>query len=104
MKLPEVGKYYNNFDDGRIRGNRKIPVFITAIIPAKEIDDNTFNQWLSEVLDYYWLYAEKTDYFIKGILEINENTKEEVVYVRTKNNEWFSLGFWRGLLDVNNKF
>ncbi len=98
MKLPEVNKYYKNFDDGKIRPSRMTTVKITKIIPYNEIDSKTLSEWDKEVSECDWLYSSKTDYFIFGLIDSDD---AEVVYVRMLDNRWFSLGWWAGLLDVD---
>jgi len=98
--IPEVGKEYNCFDDGKIRCSRLYTVKVEATIPFEEgkSDEDMFKQWEEEVKNCYWLYKETTDYFI-----ISENSDgEKETFVRTKNDRWFSMGFLSsGLLDVD---
>jgi len=96
--IPELNKEYDYFDDGKIRQNRHHRVKITAVIRYEDIDDNTKSNWKDEVLCCDWLYNTDTDYFIKGTIEdVNEN----LVFVRTIDGGWFSLGWWSGRLDVD---
>ena len=88
MNLPKIGKTYNCFDDGKISEGRKYEVKITEIVPFKEIDKDTLEQWEEEVKECYWLYAEETDFFIKSW-----NGDDIETFVRTKDNGWFSMGF-----------
>jgi hypothetical protein len=97
LGLPEIGKTYNCFDDGKIRESRRYEVTVKEIIPFKEIDKDILEQWCEEVKRYYWLYADKTDYFIK-----TWNGDDVETFIRTKNNEWFSMGFMcSGILDID---
>ncbi len=98
MKIPETDKEYNHFDDGKIGDSRRTVVLITEIIEFENIDDETLKDWKNEQKLSTHLYKKETDYFVKGILQEN-NTP--VTYVRTRNNEWFSLGTYGGLLDVS---
>jgi len=101
----EIGKKYNYFDDGKIWESRRLTVEITEIIPFKDIDDTTLCIWKSEVEQCYWLYSKETDYFVKGLLETEyiEIKYEEIIFVRTLDGGWFSLGWWGGRLDVDGK-
>lgn len=93
----EIGKSYNVFDDGKISKSRLYQVKVTEIVPFKEIDDDTLEQWKNEVNDCDWLYANKTDFFIK-----TWNGADTETFVRTKNNGWFSMGFMcSGRLDFD---
>jgi len=96
--IPELNKEYDYFDDGKIRQNRHYRVKITAVIKYEDIDVDTKSNWNDDVSSCDWLYNTDTDYFIKGIIEdINEN----LVFVRTIDGGWFSLGWWSGRLDVD---
>ena len=95
--IPEINKEYDYYDDGKITPSRHDKVIITEIIPFNKIDKETRNKWMNEVKECSWLYNNKTDYLIKGKLK---NIKKNVIFVRTINNEWFSLGWWAGLLKI----
>lgn len=87
----KIGKIYDYFDDGKIRESRRSTVILTDIIPFNKINKKILSRWKREVKECYWLYSPKTDYFLIGVLQ--DSSKEEVIFVRTVNNEWFSLGF-----------
>lgn len=101
--LPETEKTYNYFDDGKIRESRRSEVTVTHIIPFNEIEEEILTEWKSEVKKCHWLYAKKTDYFIKGLLHSSNKdfADREIVFVRTVDGGWFSLGWWGGELDVS---
>lgn len=95
--VPEVGKEYHVFDDGKIKPSRHSIVTITEVIPFKECDDNKLvSDWAEEITECYWLYANETDYFVKGKYD-----DEEGVFVRTTDGGWFSLGFFGARLDID---
>jgi len=74
------------------------------VIPFNKIDKETLFEWMDEVKYIDWLYAKETDYFVKGILiEEGLNPDVEVVFVRTLDGGWFSLGWWAGRLDIDGK-
>lgn len=96
-----INGIYNYFENGKIRESRMIEVKINDIIPFVNIDESTLQFWKEEVKQYGWLYAKETDYFIKGTL-LTQNDGIDVIFVRTiKNNGWFSMGWWRGQLDID---
>lgn len=97
----QIGKIYNYFDDGKIRESRRMSVKITAIIPFDEIDSETLSLWKEDVEQCDWLYHEETDFFVKGDVKINKGLEKPIVFVRTLDGGWFSLGFWGGRLDVD---
>ena len=92
MNLPEINKTYNYFDDGKIRESRRFPVKITGIVPFDKIDEDTHDLWEIEHTQCDWLYADTTDYFVIGNLSDREYDREIVVFVRTVDGGWFSLG------------
>lgn len=95
--VPEVDKEYHTFDDGKIKPSRHSIVTITEVIPFKECKDNALmSDWAEEVTECYWLYADETDYFVKG-----EYDDEVSYFVRTKDGGWFSLGFFGSRLDID---
>ena len=97
--VPEVGKEYKAFDDGKIRPSRLEHVKIVEVIPFKECQDNELiSNWTVEVTDCYWLYAQETDYFIKAETEVYS---DPCYFVRTVDGGWFSLGWWGSRLDAD---
>ena len=121
--LPEIGKEYHFFDDGKIYPGRhficKVERIITpedakeisVVVPVyneetKENDKHIrtlFVQYSDEVKEYGWIYAEKTDYLIEAscpTYDINN-----LWFVRDKDGGWFSINiqsWWQsGTLDVD---
>ena len=97
--IPEIGKTYNCFDDGKITKNRLYTVYVVNVIPFDKIDKETLSEWKEHVDECDWLFAKTTDYFIK-----TENGEDgNAVFVRTLDGGWFSIGQFMnsGRLDVN---
>ena len=97
--VPEVGKEYNAFDDGKIRPSRLEHVKIVEVIPFDKADEVLLNTWKQEVEECYWLYAEETDYFVKANC-VQPDTGAQW-FVRTEDGGWFSLGWWGSRLDAD---
>lgn len=97
--VPEVGKEYHTFDDGKTNPSRHSITKITEVIPFIACKDTALLEaWKIEVECSYWLYANETDYFVKA----EYNDKDEPSYfVRTKDGGWFSLGFFGARLDID---
>ena len=96
--IPEIGKEYNCFDDGKISPSRLYTVNIKEIIPFREIDEETLNLWKDQTNNCNWLFAKITDVFVK-----TENSdKENETFVRTIDGGWFSIGGFLegGRLDI----
>lgn len=90
--IPEVGRTYNCFDDGKIRQSRLYQVNVCEVIPFEKCDDKEIlDLWKMEVEQCYWLYAPETDYFVIGI---REDSVE--IFVRTLQGDWFGIG---GIID-----
>lgn len=98
MENIRIGDKYDYYDDGKIKESRRMVVEITDIIPFEKAETDLINIWKGEVEECDWLYAKTTDFFIKGVMDLTA-----VVFVRTLDNRWFSLGYWGGLSDVKNK-
>lgn len=97
--VPEVGKEYHIFDDGKIRPSRHYISKILEVIPFAECKDNAIvSDWAEEVTECYWLYADTTDYFIKASATC---TDKPLYFVRTKDGGWYSLGWWGARLDID---
>ncbi len=100
LAIPSVGNTYNCFDDGKIRPSRLLKVKVEEVIPFNEASEETMNLWKQELEDCPWLYAAKTDFFIKAIVANGDDYDYgEQIFVRTKKQKWFSMGYWAGLLD-----
>jgi hypothetical protein len=97
--IPVVGKTYFYFDDGKIKVSRRGKVVITDVIPFENIDEETLIQWKEEVEECDWLYAPKTDFFVKAESTLFDGSIQ--IFVRTIDDDWFSLGFLAGMLDID---
>ena len=97
MKVPVIGEVYDHFDDGKIRESRRCDVVITAVVPFAEASQEDKDWWEQDAQDADFLYAPRTDYLVYGVC-CGDN--EQVIYVRTQDGGWFSIG-WSGgrLLD-----
>ena len=95
--IPEVGKEYHIFDDGKVRPSRHYIAKILEVIPFDECkDEELLMTWRSNVESSYWLYSTKTDYFVKAESDFDENY---LYFVRTKDVGWFSIdviSWWHG--------
>jgi hypothetical protein len=99
--IPIVGKTYHYFDDGKIKLSRRGEVVVTEVIAFKDIDQNTLNYWQAEVEECDWLYAQNTDFFVKAESTLFNSPFHDIIFVRTKDDNWFSFGFLAGRLDID---
>ena len=101
--LPEIGKEYHIFDDGKIRESRHYMCKIIEIIPFTECkDQDLLGAWKNEVEECYWLFSPETDYFVKATSSFDDNP---LYFVRTLSGGWFSIDYpnwWMGAkLDID---
>lgn len=95
--IPEVGKEYYAFDDGKISPSRLEVVKIIELIPFAECTDSELKTtWEENVTECYWLYDTETDYFVKAAYD-----DETTYFVRTTDGGWFSLGWFGSRLDID---
>jgi len=109
--MPEIGKTYNCFDDGKISYGRLYTVYVVDVIPFKDVDNETLDRWRELVVECSSLFADETDFFVKTTDGENGGN---TFFVRTTDGGWFSIGEFMdsGRLDVdgeltnilNNKF
>ena len=120
--IPEVGKFYHFFDDGKLSPGRHYICKVEQIVSEsnansiiiKDIpiwDDNNkcyrenstlTDCWLKEKERNNWIYAPITDYFVE--VSCPKYDKYNLWFVRTKDGGWYSLdiqsGWQGGRLDV----
>ena len=100
--VPEVGKEYHTFDDGKIKPSRHGIVRVTKVIPFAEFtQEGIMEEWRQEVMDCYWLYATETDYFVEARYDDEPEDEEPSYFVRTTDGGWFSLGWFGARLDID---
>ena len=100
--IPEVGKRYHCFDDGKIRFSRHFIIKVDEVLGFMEFRrkyPEQFETYVTESKLHYWLYSRSSDKFI--ITHKGENN-ELGVYLRTKQGGWFGMGpYWdSATLDV----
>jgi hypothetical protein len=123
-EIPEIGKYYHFFDDGKTSPSRHYICRCEKVITpeaAKQVivripewhynneveycDISLYDHWHDNEMPFHnWLYAEDTDYFVEcSCPRYDENN---LWFVRTKNGGWFSMNIqnsWQsGRLDIDN--
>lgn len=100
--IPEVGKKYHCFDDGKISFSRHFIIQVDEVLghmAFKKKYPKEFERYVEEVKQCYWLYSTHSDKFI---ITYNGENDELGVYVRTKQGGWFGIGpYWNSAtLDV----
>lgn len=115
LQLPEIGKKYHFFDDGKCSPSRHYIATVEEIITADEAKRRYFDSfmtntmrplydiWKDNVSHSNFLYAEETDVFVRcSIPAYDENP---IWFVRTKGGGLFSIdvqvGWQSGRLDLN---
>ena len=90
--VPEVGKEYHIFDDGKIRYGRHHIAKVLEIIKFEECADNALlKRWQYESDNYFWLFAEKTDCFVKAVSPSYDD--DFLYFARTNDGGWFSIEY-----------
>ena len=123
QQVPEVGKQYHFFDDGKIRPSRHSIATVLRVIPISEAsnvlvkerdcdyDEPVYSMrpiteiWKEDVFEHDWLMAQETDYLIEcAIPDYDDNN---IWFARTTDGGWFSMdiqsGWQAGRLDVDGK-
>lgn len=102
--VPEVGKEYHIFDDGKIRMSRHYIAEVQKLIYPDEAYEmaDLYKAWEEQVRECYWLFAQDTDYFVKATSSYDANP---LYFVRTVDGGWFSIDYpnvWMGArLDID---
>lgn len=92
--IPEVGKRYHCFDDGKISFSRHFIIKVDEVLgfmQFKKKYPEMFKQYLEATTCCYWLYTKSSDKFI---ITFKGENDELGVYVRTKDGGWFGIGGW----------
>ena len=92
--IPEIGKRYHCFDDGKITFSRHFIIKIDEVLnfmQFKKKYPQMVEQYISTIKNCYWLYARRSDKFV---ITFEGENNELGVYVRTKNGGWFGIGGW----------
>lgn len=107
--IPEIGKTYAFFDDGKTGLSRRYKALVLDIIPSNVVEElypKLFAEWEENVEAADFLYAPITDFFIR--CSIPKYDDGFVYFVRDKNDGWFSIdyphGWMSGLLDVDGEY
>lgn len=93
-QIPQIGKKYYVYDDGKHRLSREDEIEITKIISFKDLDKNLVRLWEEEV-NTYSLYSKTTDYLVFGVL----NNGDKAVFTRSYDGKWFSIQLEHGYVD-----
>ena len=93
--VPEVGKKYHCFDDGKITFGRHFIIQVDEVLGHQQFKKRypeEFQQYRQAVKNCYWLYSTHSDKFV---ITYNGENDELGVYIRTKQGGWFGIGdYW----------
>ena len=76
--LPEIGKIYKFYDDGKITYSRQYRCKIINVIPYDNVSDKIKEQYKTLVNHY------------NQILKVEDDIIEDQVFMRTLKGNWFS--------------
>ena len=113
--IPEIGKEYHFFDDGKTSLSRHYICKCEKVITPKEVktiifdfDDSEitlYDIWKDESFKCDFLFAKDTDYFVE--VSCPNYDENNLWAVRTKDGGWFTLDVqssWQGgRVDVTGK-
>ena len=123
--VPEIGKEYHFWDDGKKSPSRHYICKVERIITTEDakniivrvprwdfeknetffVDVTLYDHWHDkEMPNHDWLYATETDYFVE--VSCPKYDENNLWFVRTKDGGWFSMDVqssWQGgELDIDN--
>lgn len=102
--VPELGKEYHIFDDGKIKPSRHYIAKVVNVISPEDAYEITglYDAWKEQVKECDWLFARETDYFVVATSDYDQNL---LYFVRTEDGGWFSIDYpnvWMGArLDID---
>lgn len=107
--IPEIGKTYSFFDDGKTGLSRRYKATVLDKIPFEVVEElypELFSGWKENLEECGFLYAPTTDFFVK--CAIPKYDDDFVYFVRDTRGDWFSIdyphGWMSGLLDVDGEY
>lgn len=104
QSVPEVGKEYHIFDDGKVKPSRHYLAKVVNIISPEDAYEITdlYNTWEEQIKECNWLFAKETDFFV---VAESDYDKSLIYFVRTTDGGWFSIDYpscWMGArLDID---
>ena len=120
--IPEIGKFYHFWDDGKTSTSRHYICKVERIITPKEakniiiqvpeydwdnkkniiVDKSLYDQYQEQARDCDWLYVIDTDFLVEISCPVYD--EHNLWCVRTKDGGWFSIdvqSWWQsGRLDI----
>lgn len=94
LPIPEIGKKYHCFDDGKITFSRHFIIKVDEILgyfQFKKKYPELFQRYIKCIKRSYWLYSKSSDKFI---ITYDGENNEIGVYVRMRKGGWFGIGPW----------
>ena len=99
-RVPNCGERFHFFDDGKTSPSRHFIVEIDKVISWDQIHlEELLKEIRTEQKDCNWLYAQETDFVLFG--HLLDKDIEPLLFIRTNEGGWFSIGFWAGELDID---
>ena len=112
--IPEVGKFYHFWDDGKCGVSRHYIAKCEEIIPIESAETyliaNQYHNkksllklWVKEKKHVNWIFSPKTDVIIR--CSIPKYDQYDIFFARDNDDGWFSFcttGWWQGgRLDID---
>ena len=104
--IPEIGKTYNYFSDGKVKDTALIECTVTDVVPFKKVKKKypeTYQLWCKNIVESKELYDSSTDYFVYANVPVFNIT---LIFVRMVDGNWFSFNsnVDCGILDVDGTY
>lgn len=112
IKLPQMGKLYWHYDDGKITPSRQEKVQIIKVVPYSQVSKEDRLLIQNEIEDHKYLYNDFPSHVVYGInlsmMDFPWKTEDsEIIYLPTTRGGWFGFGKtcdWNcGDLDIDGK-
>ena len=110
--LPEEGKLYWHYDDGKVRPSRQEKVKVLKVVPYSEVSKEIRERINKEIKECDWLYNDVISHvvFASNLNMIGYPWNEhdhEIIYLPSKRDGWYGFGvncYWnQGRLDIDGK-
>lgn len=94
--VPDVGKEYICYDDGKIKESRQYKVQILLVVSYEDVcnwDKEAFlNSYFPNNEENHYLFESNPDYFIYAITYELKNRPMIEIFSRTRDGGWFGIG------------
>lgn len=106
--VPEVGKRYWFFDDGKISMSRLYQAICKGVMEFKDVPDKVKDAIIFEINHYDWIFNSDSNEDKVIRCSIKDYYENDIWFIRAKDGGWFSVNVDNNLeggrLDVDGHF